>query len=126
MVQHVNFNRINRSVVTSRYHVLWEKTDPNLSLLVGLMAGRQAARWNTGRFQNFWNFLQANLLGFLFCLISLQCYYSVRSTFSVSVCQYSWSKVCFEVWRIGLPFFSYQSLLLLSISVLTHTEITRL
>ena len=40
MVQWINLNRNNRSVLAHRYSVLGEKTGPILLLLVGLMAGR--------------------------------------------------------------------------------------
>ena len=46
----------------------------------------------------------------LFCLIFLQCYYSIRTALQLAFGNYF--KVCFEVQKIWLPFFSCQSLLL--------------
>ena len=42
MVQWINLNRNNRSVLVSRYSVLSEKIGPILPSLVGLIAGRPA------------------------------------------------------------------------------------
>ena len=57
MVQWINLNR-NSSVLACRYSELEEKTGPVFLLLVGLTAGRQAGRQNTGGFQFLKNSLQ--------------------------------------------------------------------
>ena len=44
MVQWINLNQNNRSVLAHQYSVLHEKTGPILLPLVGLMADRQAGR----------------------------------------------------------------------------------
>ena len=57
MVQWVNLNRNNRSVIAHRYSALSVKAGPMLLWLVGLMAGWlagwPAGRQNAGGFQNF-------------------------------------------------------------------------
>ena len=50
MVQWVNLNRNNRSVIVHRYSALSEKAGPMLLPLVGLMAGWLAGRQNAGGF----------------------------------------------------------------------------
>ena len=80
--QWVNLNRNNRPVLASQYSVLWEKTGPILPPLVVRQRGREAGRRNTGGFRNFETSLQVKLFGILFCLISLQFYYSIKIAFS--------------------------------------------
>ena len=46
MVQWINLNQNNRSVLARQYSVLREKAGPNLVPLAGLMAGREAG-WQT-------------------------------------------------------------------------------
>ena len=82
LMQWTNLNWNNRSVFAHRYSVLCEKASSILQPLVGVTAGRHEGRRNTGEFQNFKNSPQVILFGLLFCLISLQCYYSIRTTFS--------------------------------------------
>ena len=43
-MQWINLNQNNRSVLVSRYSVLFEKIGPILPPLVGLMAGREGGR----------------------------------------------------------------------------------
>ena len=83
--QWINLNRNNISVFAHQYSVLWKKTCPILSPLVGLTpTGKQPSKRNTGGFQNS---LQDKLFRLLFCLILLQCYYySVKTAFQ-SACQ---------------------------------------
>ena len=64
MVQWINLNRNNISVLAHQYSALWDKTGLILPLLVGLTAGRQAGRQNTG---GFWSSLQVKLFELLFC-----------------------------------------------------------
>ena len=60
----------------------------------GGRVGSQADRQNTGGFQDFKEFLQVKLLGYLFCLTSLQCYYStVEPRLSEHLCATSMLKV---------------------------------
>ena len=83
--QWINLNRNNRSVLASRYSVLWEKNWPNsptASGSYGREAGREAGRRNTGGFRSFKTSLQVKLFGILICLISLQFYYGIRTAFS--------------------------------------------
>ena len=55
--QWINLNRNNRSVLASRYSVLWEKNGPILPPLVGLTAGREGGQQTKygwiSKFQNF-------------------------------------------------------------------------
>ena len=44
MVQWINLNQNDRSVLSSQYSVLWEKISPILPPLVGLMVARQGGR----------------------------------------------------------------------------------
>ena len=53
MVQWINLNWNNRSVLACQYSVLWGKFGPILLLLVGLMAGWQDGRRNTDGFRDF-------------------------------------------------------------------------
>ena len=76
MVQWVNLSQNNRSVIAHQYSALSIKAGPVLLPLVGLTAGRLTgwlAGWETkcGRFQNFYNSLQAELFVFLLPLILL-------------------------------------------------------
>ena len=88
---------------------------PVLLLLVGIMAGRQAGRQADEiqvSFKIFKILYRLKLFRLLICLISLQCYYSIRSAFQLALSSIAYLKVCFEVRKIWLPFFSCQSLLL--------------
>ena len=97
MVQWINLNQNNISVLVLWCSILWEKIGPILLPLVDLMAGRAAdeiivggfqnfknslqVKLIVGGFQNFKNSLQVKLFGLLICLLSLQCYYSIRNAF---------------------------------------------
>ena len=90
MAQCINRNQINRSLVAQWYPALRDKTGPTFLPLVGLTTDRQASkqavstqasRRNMGGFQKFLNSPQVELSRFLFCLILLQCYYSVTTVF---------------------------------------------
>ena len=77
MAQWTNLNQNNRSVSTFIFCTV-RKNGPILLLLVGRQAGRPQ---NVGEFQRFKIFLQVKLFGLLFCLLSLQCCYSIRTAF---------------------------------------------
>ena len=81
MVQGININWNNKSVLTHWYSVLWEKTGPIILLYASGAYGRQAGRQNTGGFWNFKNSLQVKLFRLLFCLLSLQYCYSISTAF---------------------------------------------
>ena len=59
MVQWINLNQNNRSMVECQYPLLWEKTEPILPSLVSKCYGRQA-----GRQDNILSFVQVKLFGF--------------------------------------------------------------
>ena len=77
-----------------------KKIGPILPPLVGLTAGRQAGRRNTGGFQNFKTSIQVKLLGILF--VYNHCYFTaVLELHSVGFCEVKvYFKVCFEVQKI--------------------------
>ena len=86
-MQLININWNKRSVLAHRYSVLGEKTGHILLLLLGLMVGREAGR-EGGREADLqakcgWvlKFLKFKLFRLLFCLLSQQCYYSIRIAF---------------------------------------------
>ena len=53
MVQWINLNQNNKSVLVCQCSVLWEKTGLVLLPLVGLIAGRQVGSW-VGRCESRW------------------------------------------------------------------------
>ena len=112
MAQWINLNQSNRYVLAYRYSVLWKKLALSSHQWVlrqasrqsgkqpVRQAGRQADRWaggwvgrQAGRqadiiwvdFEIFKTlYIQIKLFRFLFCLILLQCYYSVRTAFQLA------------------------------------------
>ena len=106
MVQWINLNWNNRSVLAHRYSVLGEKTGPILLLLVGLMAGREAGRL-VGRRNVVVGFeiLKLNYSGFYFV-----CYHSHVTTvlelhFSQLLSSKAYFKGCFKCEKSGSHFF---------------------
>ena len=85
MAQWINTNQNNRSLLAHQHSVLWEKTGFILLPLVGLSSGscsREAGQQT--KYGGFWFFkivYRLNYSGFLFCLLSLLCYYSNRTAF---------------------------------------------
>ena len=85
MVQWINLNQNNTSVLAHRYSVLLKQLfGPILPPLVGLTAERQGGRLADEIWVDFkiLNLLQVKLFGLLSCLISLQFYCSIRTAFS--------------------------------------------
>ena len=72
-----NSSFVNRT----RFPLLCEKSGAILLVLVGLTAGRQAVRRNSGRFRNFQISLLIVLLGFSRSLTKVQFCYSVTKGF---------------------------------------------
>ena len=81
MEQWMNLHRNNIFVNRMQLPLLCEKSGAILLVLVGLTAGQQAVIQNTGRFENFKNSLRITSVGFLQCLMKIQCYYSVTNAF---------------------------------------------
>ena len=77
MVQWINFNQNNKSVLMCQYSALW-KTDPILPSLVCFIAGRQAGRdkiqVDFSFFKILYRFIQ---IQYVLCLILMQYYYCI-------------------------------------------------
>ena len=106
MVQWINLNRNNRSVLAHRYFVLWEKPGPILLQLVGIMVGRQADEIQVD-FESFKILYRHNYSDFQ-CNVTTV----LELHFSRLLSSKAYFKACFEVRKAWLPFFSCQSLLL--------------
>ena len=74
-----NSSFVNRT----RFPLLCEKSGAILLVPVGLSAGRQAVRQNSGRFLNFQISLLIVLLGFSWSLTKVQFCYSVTKEFVI-------------------------------------------
>ena len=77
----MNLQRNSSFVNRTRFLLLCEKSGAILLVLVGLTAGRQAVRRNSGRFHNFQISLLIVLLGFSWSLTKVQFCYSVTKGF---------------------------------------------
>ena len=79
--QWMNLQRNSSFVNRTRFPLMCEKSGVILLVLVGLTAGRQAVRRNSGRFRNFQISLLIVLLGFPWSLTKVQVCYSVTNGF---------------------------------------------
>ena len=70
-----------RKLDVSTFNLLCERSGAVLLVPVGLTAGWQAVRQNTGKFELFCNSLPIALLGFSRYLTNVHCYYSVSNAF---------------------------------------------
>ena len=121
MVQCIYLNQNNICVTASLFCTV-RKNWPYLPTTTGSYSRQAGQQIKYMCISNFWNSLQVKLFELVFCLISLQCYYSVRITFQLDfkpgTCLISYSsKAYFKVamfWsaKNSLAIFSCQSLLL--------------
>ena len=72
--------------------------------LVGLVAGWLAGRQNPGKFQNFKNLLQIEMLGFSLRLTKVQHYYSSTNAFKLVFSAKAYCKVIFRSMKIRKPY----------------------
>ena len=96
--------------VSTLIFCIGRKTGPILLLLVGLTAGRQAG--SQVEFKIFKIFYRLSYSGIYFVYYHSNVTTVLELYLSWLLSSKAYFKVCFEVWKIWLPFFPCQSLLL--------------
>ena len=106
-MQWINLNWNKRSELVLISYYCEKKTSLILLLLLVLrQGGRQACRQASRQMKYGWvsnalNSSTIKLFGLLLCLLSLQCYYSISTTFQSGLSSKAYCKVCYVVQKIG-------------------------